>query len=431
MPLLSVFEYQKVRVGESSNNDPSPYISSHQAEILTNQKSTFGFEIFKFVNSNTIAAQQYVGVFQHGDLTVEILPKIDKEISHVRKNLVAMIATTLDLAIKDGDMAYVGAQSHSILEILIRLFSQKLFEQLKRGLVRQYESREENLNVLRGRLGVMQQIRVNAGNPERLYCNYQEFQEDIPLNQVLKAAARLLLKVTRQLSNQRMLAELLLMLDSVSDVPVSKLGWKQVHFDRMNERYKPAYRLAEMFLKNKHPDVTGGRFQGFSLFFDMNLLFEEYIGRTLQRTLRGSDIAVSLQGRAGNQRYVASDSEGNGAFAMKPDIVGVRQGRYKWIVDTKWKMLSASEWREGLAQVDLYQMYVYASCYDCPKVLLLYPHHFELGDDAGKRQAFNLNPWINQIASEKQVQVGSVDLRELSSVPSQLRNLLEEPVSLT
>lgn len=426
MALLSVFEYQRVRVGESSGDDSIPCITRAQADILTNQKARLGFEVFKFVNGSAVAAQQYVGVCQIGDLTVEVLPKIDVEVCHVRKNLVAMIAATVDLAIKDGGMAYVGTQSHCILEILIKLFSEKLFEQLRRGLVRRYETREENLSVLRGRLDVVQQMRVNIGNPERLYCRYQEFLEDIPLNQVFKAAIRLLLKVTRQVSSQRLLAELLLMLDSVSDVPVAKLAWQEVHFDRMNERYRPSYKLAELFLRNMPPDVTGGRHEGFSLFFDMNVLFEEYIGKTVQRVMRDSGVKVSLQGKGGNQRYVARDSKGSGAFAMKPDIVGVRDGSYEWILDTKWKMLSHDEWREGVAQADLYQMYAYASCYDCPKVMLLYPHHHELGSESGVRQTFSLNPWAAIGMPQKNVKVASIDLRELDTVPTQLSSLLSD-----
>ena len=425
MALLSVFEYQRVSVGEASSDDSTPCITRAQADILTNQKARLGFEVFKFVNGSAVAAQQYVGVCQVGDLTVEVLPKIDVEVSHVRKNLVAMIAATVDMPIKDGGMAFVGTQSHCILEILIKLFSEKLFEQLRRGLVWRYETREENLSVLRGRLDVVQQMRVNIGNPERLYCRYQEFLEDIPLNQVFKAALRRLLKGARQISNQRLLAELLLMLDTVSDVPAAKLAWQEVHFDRMNERYRPSYKLAEMFLKNMPPDVTGGRYEGFSLFFDMNVLFEEYIGRTAQRVMRDSGVTVSLQGKGGNQRYVARDSKGNGAFAMKPDMVGVREGYYEWILDTKWKMLSQVEWREGVAQADLYQMYAYASCYDCPKVLLLYPHHHELGGEPGVRQTFSLNPWAANGMTQKEVMVASVDLRELDAVPRQLHLLLK------
>lgn len=395
-----------------------------QADILTCLKPSLGFDVFKYVNGDTIAAQQYVGVFHLGAHTVEVLPKIDVEASNVRRNLVAMIATTLDLAIKEGEMAYVGTQSHGILEILIKLFRDRLFGEVRRGLVRCYESREENLGVLRGKIGVVQQMRLNSANPERLYCHYDEFLEDNALNQVLKAAVRLLLSVSRELSNQRKLAELLLMLDSVSDVPRQKLAWRQVRFDRMNERFRATFKLAELFLKKTPPDVTGGKVHGFSLFFDMNVLFEEYIGRVIQCMMRTENASVALQGKNGNQRYLAQDSQGKAAFAMKPDIVVRSEGQCAWIVDTKWKMLSQAEWREGVSQADLYQMYAYASCYDCPKVMLLYPHHEELEGEAGKRQSFSLNPWAANDAQKKVVVVGSVDLRELAKVPTQLAELL-------
>ena len=72
-----------------------------------------------------------------------------------------------------------------------------------------------------------------------------------------------------------------------------------------------------------------------------------------------------------------------------------------------------------------YQMYAYASCYDCPKVLLLYPHHHELGGEPGVRQTFSLNPWAANGMTQKEVMVASVDLRELDAVPRQLHLLLK------
>lgn len=422
--LLSVREYERIKVDEGSKDHSSPSITRTQANLLTNLRAKLGFDVFKFVNANNIAAQQYVGVIKVGTLTIEVLPKIDTEERAVRKNLVAMIAATLDLPIKDSDMAYVGTQSHCILEVLIRLFCRKLYEQLRRGLVRTYEGREENLSVLRGRLDVVQQIRANIGNPERLYCRYEDLLDDIPLNQILKAAVRLLLNAARDVANQRLLAELLLMLDSVADVPISKLAWHRVHFDRMSERFRSPYKMAEMFLKNCPPDVTGGQFESFSLFFDMNVLFEEYIGRTLQKIMHVDGMQIHLQGKGGNQKYVSKDSSGTSAFAMRPDVAARKDGRYEWLLDTKWKLLSSAEFREGVLQSDLYQMYTYASCYDCPQVILLYPHHDELGNESGLRQTFALNPWLEN-GTSKHVKVGSIDLRELESVPRQLRALLQ------
>ena len=421
MALISLQEYGKLHIGEFDPVHPSVFLS--QAEVLTNLKATYGFEVFKYVNGKTIAAQQYVGAFQLGSHTVEVLPKVDGDAVNVRRNLVAMLAVALDLDISEGDVARVAVQNHGILEILIRLFCDKLFAQVHRGLVRRYEGREENLPVLRGKLGIVEQIRLNAANPERLFCRFDEFHEDNPLNQVLKAAIHMLLKASRELTNQRQLAELMLIFEGASDCPRESLPWARVVFDRLSERYRPCFKLAELFLKGTPPDVTGGAVQGFSLFFDMNTLFEEYIGRLAVRVFGPLGYRVTLQGP---QQYLAFNEDLKRlAFAMKPDVVGHLNSKTAWILDAKWKQLSMEEAKDGVAQSDLYQMYAYANCYGCPDVVLLYPHHKELGPIAGVRGNYLLNPWLLEVRNleGRRVRVATINLENLKTVPAQLRQL--------
>lgn len=420
MPLISVREFGKLHIGEL---DPArPSITANQAVLLRSLKRVHGFDIFKFVNETTLSAQQYVGATQAGGLTVEVLPKIEGIAdTTIRRNLVAMLSVALDLEISEGDVAKVATQTHGILEVLIRLFCDKLFAQVHRGLVRRYEGREENLPVLRGKLGVKEQVRLNAANPERLYCRFDEFQEDNPLNQILKAAVRLLLKASRELTNQRQLAELMLILEGVSDVPRHSLPWHRIAFDRLNERYKPSYKLAQLFLTNTPPDVSGGGVQGFSLFFEMNSLFEEYVGRIARRLFHTEGYQVALQGPI---RYLAFDeSSKRDVFAMKPDVVGLKDRMPQWIMDTKWKELSVEEAKEGVSQSDLYQMYAYANCYACNDVVLVYPHHAGMGPTAGIRASYQLKSWTG--GGVARIRVATLDLSDLKSVPGQLSSILQ------
>ena len=419
MPIISVREFGKLHIGELDPERPS--ITSSQAAHLRSLKRVTDL-IFKFVNETTLSAQQYVGATQAGGLTVEVLPKIEGIAdTTIRCNLVAMLSMALDLEISEGDVAKVATQNHGILEVLIRLFCDKLFAQVHRGLVRRYEGREENLPLLRGKLGVKEQVRLNAANPERLYCRFDEFQEDNPLNQILKAAVRLLLKASRELTNQRQLAELMLIFEGVSDVPRHSLPWHRIAFDRLNERYKPSYKLAQLFLTNTPPDVSGGGVQGFSLFFEMNSLFEEYVGRIARRVLHPEGYQVALQGPI---RYLALDeSSKRDVFAMKPDVVGLKDRAPQWIMDTKWKELSQEEAKEGVSQSDLYQMYAYANCYACSDVVLVYPHHAGMGATAGVRTSYQLKSWTG--GGVARIRVATLDLSDLKSVPGQLSSILQ------
>jgi 5-methylcytosine-specific restriction enzyme subunit McrC len=422
MSLISVREYGKIHLGEFDVKRPS--ISAGQAEFATSLKSIYGFDVFRYVNSRIISAQQYVGAFQLGPHTVEVLPKVGGGERDVRRNLVTMLSETLKLDIAEGEIARLAQQNQSILEVFIRLFCDKLFFEVHRGLVRRYEGCEENLVVLRGRLAVEEQVRRNGANPERLFCRFDEFQENNPLNIVLKAAIRLLFGIARAPENQRRLSELLLTFDGVSDYGIGALPWRRVKFDRLNERYRNCFSLAELFLKNASPDVGGGQSRAFSLFFDMNLLFEEYIGRVVTRTLRPRGVTTGLQSP---QKYLAvEEGQQRSSFLMKPDVTGFRNGSVSWILDTKWKELTPGELREGVAQSDLYQMYAYASCYKCTDVVLLYPHHGSLGPTAGVRVSYLLNPWAAGSSQEvpRRVRVATIDLADLKTVPAQLERIL-------
>lgn len=426
---ITLREYGHLHVGAPEPSKPS--ITPAQAGLLTGLRSVYGFDVFKWVNQHTLAAQQYVGTVQVGALTVEVLPKIEgggatPSDTAIRRSLVCMLMATLDLEIGEGDIAQIAVQRHGVLEILIRLFCDKLFAQVHRGLVRRYEAQEQNLSVLRGRVDVSKQLRLNVANPERLYCRFDEFQEDSPLHQILKAAVRLLLKASKELTNQRQLAELLLVFEGISNIPASSLPWHKVNFDRLNDRYRPAFKLAELFLKKTPPDISSGQAMGFSLFFDMNSLFEEYIGRIAARVFRSQGIHVWLQAP---QRFLALDElSGSNAFAMKPDVVGMKGGHAVWIIDTKWKQLSSDEVREGVAQSDLYQMYAYANNYACPNVVLLYPHYAALGKTTGVRASYRLNAWAGTQIDHgvARIKVATIDLSNLKTVPAQLGALCSE-----
>ena len=46
--------------------------------------------------------------------------------------------------------------------------------------------------------------------------------------------------------------------------------------------------MARLFLRNRYQTTTGGAGQGTALLFEMNALFEEYVGRLISRALAGT-----------------------------------------------------------------------------------------------------------------------------------------------
>jgi 5-methylcytosine-specific restriction enzyme subunit McrC len=97
-----------------------------------------------------LRAQQVVGVLAAPSVLLEILPKIDGiGDGATRSNLIRMLARTLDLTMAHGSLVSLDWQRKNLLEILIRLFSDRLFEAVHCGLTRRYVLRHGDRPALR------------------------------------------------------------------------------------------------------------------------------------------------------------------------------------------------------------------------------------------------------------------------------------------
>lgn len=430
MSVLTVREHGTIAIDDAFVCDGRKSITAVQADTLdrmSRRLKAAGLkgDVFRHANRTTLKAQQYVGVMQVGSDAIEVIPKIDGlDERGARINLFRMLARTRRLAVHEAELARLATQNLNILEIFIRLFCDKLFAEVHRGLASRYERHSDNLPTLRGKLLTGLQATLNAFHPERFQCEFDEFTVDTPLNRVLKAAVRRLRRITQHGDNARRLAELDFTLDGVSDVPAATLEWHRLHFDRANRRYEPLVEMARMVLQNRSQDVTSGSLDGFGLVFDMNELFEEYIGEIARATF-APDWQVVLQGP---QRYLLQDqSSGADVFQTKPDITGLRDSKPTWIIDTKWKPLDEQEHNHGVGQADVYQMLGYAKRYGVKDIFLLYPHHDLVAAKAGIQRSFRIlgefvSPANN--AGGQCVHVATVDINNLDTVPDQLHSVL-------
>ena len=424
----SLLEWQSLAYGESEECIPgwaadrlvavarrSPLAGKNGKGILEHGRHALG-------------ARQVVGVIVADGCALEILPKIDTKPSesdpdnrgYLRDRLVHMLAVALDLEIDSGTLTALGSQRDTLLEVLIGLFSRKLADALRQGMPRRYMVYEDELPALRGRLDVVRQFTRLAASPQRLACRFDELSPDTAVNQIMKAAVFRLLRVSNNADNQRRLAELGFAYADIADVPVSGLRWDDVHLDRTNARWKELITLARLLLGDRFQTSSMGRQDGFSLLFEMNTLFEEYVGRLLKRALSGTGFSVSLQG--GRLFCLENETDGRQVFQTRPDILVKRGNAVVQIIDTKWKRISSriDDPKQGVSQADVYQMMAYGQIYHCDCLSLLYPHHFALADSPGALASHRIG------ADQARLHTMSVELGSRQAVIQQLRQLTLE-----
>jgi len=334
--------------------------------ILSNEQTIPYLKIMtKKGYGKVLQAQNYVGVIQTKDgTTIEILPKIQEiSIEESKKILIKMLKTLKKSPFKNFNMAHLKPDSMPLLEIFITMFLDELSMLIKKGIKSDYVTQEENLAYLKGKLQMKEQIARNSIHKERFFVAYDEYVSNRVENRLIKTTLQYLYKQSKTNSNKKRIREYLFVFDEVGVSHAVKSDFAKVKLGRQMKDYEQILIWVKTFLLEHSYSPYKGSDLAFALLFDMNLLFESYVGHHLKR----SNDNVRLQ----DKRHHLAFSSQKGIYALRPDIV-IDDGTA--IADTKWKILSKEKTRQGIAGSDLYQMYAYGTKYNnCKKLYMIYP----------------------------------------------------------
>ena len=335
--------------------------------ILKNSDENSPFlRIASGVGGKFIQARNYVGVLQtKGGLTIEILPKIaDKTDTDKSKAvLIKMLRTLKNFPFKSSNLASLKTQNLPLLEIFISMFLCELEALVKKGIKSDYVALEENLNFLKGKLNINEQIKRNSIHKERFYVGYSEFLSDIKINRIIKTTLKFLYKKSNSSKNQQKIRELLFIFDEVSTCDDYKNFFEKLVINRQVKHYEQTLLWCKIFLLNNSFTPHNGDDLAFALLFDMNALFESYVGDFIKKSFPSTILQHS-------EKHLI---EAPKSFKLKPDIF--LEGEF--IADTKWKIIrqdiNESEKKYKISQADLYQLYAYGKKYECGELYLIYP----------------------------------------------------------
>jgi len=312
-----------------------------------------------------LQAQNYVGIIQakSGD-SLEILPKIhdndnsnnEEAVENSKKILLTMLKTLKSHPFKNINIANLKSLNLPLLEIFISMFLDEVSKLIKIGIKSDYVELEDNLKFLKGKLKISEQIRKNIVHKERFYVCYQEFSTDRAENRLIKSALEFLYRRSKSSRNQRLIREYLFIFDEISSSSDINADFSRLKLNRQTKHYEQALLWSKIFLQNRSFSPYKGNEIAFALLFDMNKLFESYVGNFIKK--KRAD--VSLQH---SEKHLVEEPKG---FRLRPDIF--LEGEF--IADTKWKIVKS---KDDISQADLYQLYAYGKKYDCGKLYLIYP----------------------------------------------------------
>lgn len=391
--LITIFERQAVSFQALGLTANDPFF-----ETLDRLNQSSGRELIR-LERNKLRATQFVGVIQAGEYTIQVLPKIDcdpeanteaaigspaheRAANSAAQNFLYLLTHARRLKLHNQSLATLNTNRGAWLEMLTRLFAVELLTQLQQGFHQDYVRREDILPYVRGRWNIARQFSRQPNLIQGLDVSYDDYLPDTSLNRVFRLAVDRLQQITRDPQNRQMLADLENWLQPVQlPALLSLIDLDQVKFNRLNERFYPAFQLARLLLEGLTVQLLAGGQRAFAFVFDMDRLFEQFVASFLQtysrRILPESwrDQPIELQGGT-IKRYMVQPTpvSEKPMFPLKPDILLGSPSRPNLIIDTKNKSLPLKQSYRAVAEGDAYQMLAYATQFHCPNILLLYPH---------------------------------------------------------
>lgn len=379
---VTIREYARLTTAEVEESLDLAHVSPSAFTWLCNLSAGFkssGATLLQVEGSHSLKWDSYVGVVETPCGTrIEIVPKHYEEgdcKSLGRQLLRKLIQNALDLKPREANAAGVELFDVPLSEWVMEQFLQELDLLVKRGVRFDYQRVEEEQGFLRGQLNVVAQMRQPPGRQHRFQIRHDVFLPDRAENRLLRLALEQVAKSTNEAANWRLAHELR---GRLSEIPVSRnvsRDFRAWSSDRLMVHYQAIKPWCELILNQQMPLAVAGEWQGISMLFPMERLFERYVESWMRKRLRPP---AKMPRRAGKLQYLCAHGDDK-MFLLKPDLI-IDTPDERWILDTKWKLvhsLKSNAANYGLSQADFYQLFAYGHKYRIheapPRLVLIYP----------------------------------------------------------
>lgn len=376
--LITVREYARLTTDAVEPSLDRAQVSASAFDWLCKQSESFsqaGAALVQVEGRQWLRLDSYVGVLETPCGTrLEILPKHfedgDCEVQS-RALLRRMIQRSLNLKPREVGPAVLELYNAPLSEWVMGQFLAAFDHLIKRGMRFDYQRVEEEQRYLRGQLNVVAQMRQPSTRQHFFQVRHDIFVADRAENRLLKLALERVCKTTQEPANWRLAHELRSLLQEVPASSLVREDFRAWRTERLMAHYQPIKPWCELILNQHMPVAVAGEWQGISLLFPMEKLFERYVEAWLRRSLPPE---AKLTAPASSE-YLCEHNHGR-IFRLEPDLL-VRQGSQCWVLDTKWKRLNAADRdnKYGLSQSDFYQLFAYGQKYlqGRGELVLIYP----------------------------------------------------------
>lgn len=169
-------------------------------------------------------------------------------------------------------------EMENINDVIIELFIKEVSTIIKRGMAKDYVNVENQIKTVKGKIDIAKTIKLIQPN---LNCYYDEFSEDILLNQIIKAILLRIDRIEEVIPAQKKIVKtLLLQFSDVKLIYLDDLTISNISFNKLNKTYQFAIDIGILIYKNSIPTEAQGSYKFIDILKDeesINIIFEEFL----------------------------------------------------------------------------------------------------------------------------------------------------------
>lgn len=275
------------------------------------------------------------------------------------QNVYYMLAYAFQVLHEQGYKNVATEEFDNVAELLSAILCRGVSVQIKRGLIRQYISREEALASPRRKLEIGESIKTQVIRKKQLICNYDEFSVDAYPNRIIKTTMDLLLRGSISKARKKEIRKLMIFFDGISILDIHSINW-DIQYDRNNQTYRMLIAVCRFVIKGLLQTTADGSTKIMDYADDQTMakLYEKFILGYYQREhpeLKAYSPQIAWQVTDGYRTLLPT---------MQSDIVITNKAAKKTlIIDAKYythnMQMKASYMTQTLHSGNLYQIFTY------------------------------------------------------------------------
>ena len=194
------------------------------------------------------------------------------------KNIYYMLAYAFSFIEESRYEKVLTEEFDDAADLLAAILCKGTLKQIKRGLLKGYDTREEDLFSPKGKVLVSESVKTQSVRKKQLFCSYDEFTVNTYYNRIIKTTFLLLLKSDIKKVRKKEIKKLLIYFEDVQQLDWHSINWSH-RYNKNNQTYRMLISVCYLVINGLLQTETNGTIRLMQFVDEQNMcrLYEKFI----------------------------------------------------------------------------------------------------------------------------------------------------------